>query len=669
LPPETTPPVVLRIKVRYEDPDAFVERFAPYVGRAGLFLRSKTPKPVGTEVRFELRLADDKPVLVGMGVVRWAREVDPAKPHQAPGMAIEFTRVTKESRGVILKMLELRRRLSMTDGPRGLPNPPDDDHVVSAAATASATATDVRGKTPTVPPPAAVPTAAPREPMPVTPSRPAPVALEPMAAKPRRASPAELAAAVSSSPMPMADAFNDSEIEEAEVSSVLARARAMVGDDIERELAALLEDQAIPEETDIQDVSQRLASLLGTAPVSRRHDKGKVKADDSVPAAAKPGFAPPPKVALQITADLVAKEPQKEPESPFDVDPDDGPTILTAEAAPLPPPRAVEPRTDTDSTRVVSLASYAAKTTSPSPTEGATRVVNLESLAAASALRDPDSPDEERTKVALAPIARGKGDDEPEDTLDFERPRPTTIPRDFAEESDPDTMVRARPHTPPPPAAVAPPVQARPKPRTMPPPIPRGKPRTMPPPPPAVITSAPPPPPDDGPTLATEVDDDALTPPPVDFTLRKEDSSGSIDLQDLVDELAHDAAPAVAVRPRSEGADLGRSLGGEAMDAEGLIADLGGFGRRTPNPTGPYPDLASFADPPSNLPRRPSERAESLEAALAALQGGDDSDEGEERTSYDRPPSSPMPRPQTESREVSLDDDDDGVEIEIELDD
>src|SRR5690349_21609330 len=154
-PRTAAPPVVLRIKVRYEDPDAFVERFAPYAGRAGIFLRSKTPKPVGTEVRFELRLANDQPVLVGMGTVRWSREHDPANPYAPPGMAIECTRVTKESRGIILKILELRRKLNLVDGPRGLPNPPDDDHPVTAATTAAATATSVRNQTPTRPPPRA----------------------------------------------------------------------------------------------------------------------------------------------------------------------------------------------------------------------------------------------------------------------------------------------------------------------------------------------------------------------------------------------------------------------------------------------------------------------------------------------------------------------------------
>ncbi|MCB9573338.1 MAG: hypothetical protein H6709_14755 [Kofleriaceae bacterium] len=157
-------PVSLRIKVRFNDLEAFVDRFAPYVGRAGLFLRHKAPKPVGTEVRFELRLASDQPVMVGMGVVRWSREVDPERPHRPPGMAIEFTRVTKDSREVILRILELRRRLGMKDGPRGLPDPPDDDSIPTTAASASAIAAETRAASPAAPERPRRATAAPERP-------------------------------------------------------------------------------------------------------------------------------------------------------------------------------------------------------------------------------------------------------------------------------------------------------------------------------------------------------------------------------------------------------------------------------------------------------------------------------------------------------------------------
>src|SRR3954447_26395323 len=91
-------PVVLRIKLRYDDRDAMVQRFAPNVGKSGLFLPTKSVQPVGAEIKFELRLSDDTPVLVGLGRVKSVKEPDPNTPKAAFGMAIELLRVTRESR-------------------------------------------------------------------------------------------------------------------------------------------------------------------------------------------------------------------------------------------------------------------------------------------------------------------------------------------------------------------------------------------------------------------------------------------------------------------------------------------------------------------------------------------------------------------------------------------
>ncbi|MBE7454781.1 MAG: TIGR02266 family protein, partial [Kofleriaceae bacterium] len=120
------PPTALRIKVRHADLDTFVERFAPNVARSGIFIPTRQPKPVGEEIRFEIRLATDQAVLVGQGIVRWSREVDPDRPRAPVGMGVELQRVSRESREVLLRMLEARRRRGLADPPGGLPQPPDD---------------------------------------------------------------------------------------------------------------------------------------------------------------------------------------------------------------------------------------------------------------------------------------------------------------------------------------------------------------------------------------------------------------------------------------------------------------------------------------------------------------------------------------------------------------
>jgi uncharacterized protein (TIGR02266 family) len=579
-------PVVLRIKVRYDDVDAFVERFAPYCGRAGLFLRTKAPKPVGTEVRFDLRLADDRAVLVGIGTVRWSRDPDPQRPAQPPGMAIEFTRVTKESRGVILQILELRRKLGMVDGPRGLPTPPDDDVAVTAATTAAATATAVAAAAPSAEAsraeasraevPAVVATPAPATAAAPAPEstwkRPAVAALEPLQVKPRRPSPAELATLVATPGERGASGpsfFDDVDAADADLDGVLARARALIVD-VDRELAALLEDQAVPASVStVDEASAGLAGLLGTAPVPRAR---RSRAADSVPNETRPAFVAPPPVAATITADLVPA-PAAEPEA-----------RATPKAAPSPSPAA-----DPERTKVVSAAELAALTAAPA--EGVTRVVSLDALAAATAQRD----DDERTRIVTRPPApRGDADVDPDDsTLDFDRP-PSRDRGHFSDE--PETFVRAR-------AAVEEPARARRSPPAggrrdpaEPPRSARPARRTTPPPPPPPPRKRPAPPPE---TLAS-----AARP-----HQRRASSSGSIDLTDLVSELEQ----------RSELTDaeqLGKRLAGDALDAAGLIADLGALDRRRPadrHPDSPFPDLASFADPPTNRPRRADETADDLE--------------------------------------------------------
>jgi uncharacterized protein (TIGR02266 family) len=109
------PPVVLRIKLRYEDVDTMVQRFAPNVGRSGLFLPTKASQPVGTEVKFELRLFDDTPVLVGLGRIKYVKPPDPANPKASYGMAVELMRVSREGRELIIRMIERRRELGLAD--------------------------------------------------------------------------------------------------------------------------------------------------------------------------------------------------------------------------------------------------------------------------------------------------------------------------------------------------------------------------------------------------------------------------------------------------------------------------------------------------------------------------------------------------------------------------
>ena len=116
---------MLRIKLRYDDVEVMVQRFAANVGKSGLFLPTRSLQPVGAEIKFELRLADDTAVLVGQGRVKAANPHDPHNPKAAAGMAIELMRVTPQSRALILRMLQRRRELGLPEV--GLPTAADVD--------------------------------------------------------------------------------------------------------------------------------------------------------------------------------------------------------------------------------------------------------------------------------------------------------------------------------------------------------------------------------------------------------------------------------------------------------------------------------------------------------------------------------------------------------------
>ena len=106
---------MLRIKLRYDDVEVMVQRFAANVGKSGLFLPTRSLQPIGAEIKFELRLADDTAVLVGQGRVKAANAHDPHNPRAAAGMGIELMRVTPQSRALILRMLQRRRELGLPE--------------------------------------------------------------------------------------------------------------------------------------------------------------------------------------------------------------------------------------------------------------------------------------------------------------------------------------------------------------------------------------------------------------------------------------------------------------------------------------------------------------------------------------------------------------------------
>lgn len=224
-------PVALRIRLRYSDVDQFISKFAINISRGGMFLSSRNPKPIGTHLQFEMRLADDSPVIEGTGEVRWIREYDRQQPNQPHGMGIRFFELKPDSLVVLERIIEHRRSVGEPDTD-SIPEPRGHDAGAGAPAPLPGVASVVTQPVPVQAPP------------PVEPAPP-PVAPAPPAADPEPAAAPE---------------------------GALARARRLLAEagDLERELAALLEPVDVPMETSVEAASRDLAARLGGEPVVRR---------------------------------------------------------------------------------------------------------------------------------------------------------------------------------------------------------------------------------------------------------------------------------------------------------------------------------------------------------------------------------------------------------------
>src|SRR3954465_622445 len=87
------------INKEFESYDAFINEYVSNISRTGVFVRSKTPLEIGTQVdlRFTV-IMDDIETIEGVGEVVRVHD-DPA------GMGVVFTELTAESQKIIDRLL------------------------------------------------------------------------------------------------------------------------------------------------------------------------------------------------------------------------------------------------------------------------------------------------------------------------------------------------------------------------------------------------------------------------------------------------------------------------------------------------------------------------------------------------------------------------------------
>lgn len=92
------------INKEFESYEAFITEYVTNISRTGVFVRSKTPLPIGTEVNLRFTvIMDDIETIEGLGEVVRVHD-DP------PGMGVVFTELSSYSKNLIEKLLTMQGR-------------------------------------------------------------------------------------------------------------------------------------------------------------------------------------------------------------------------------------------------------------------------------------------------------------------------------------------------------------------------------------------------------------------------------------------------------------------------------------------------------------------------------------------------------------------------------
>src|SRR6185295_15680186 len=99
---------VLSMTVRYKSAtvDEFIEHHSHDVSRGGIFIKTPTPFPPGTLLKFEIRIQEEQSVLAGVGRVVWKRESGEAAADSPAGMGVKFIKIDDKSKSLISRLVD-----------------------------------------------------------------------------------------------------------------------------------------------------------------------------------------------------------------------------------------------------------------------------------------------------------------------------------------------------------------------------------------------------------------------------------------------------------------------------------------------------------------------------------------------------------------------------------
>jgi uncharacterized protein (TIGR02266 family) len=106
-------PLERKVVLKFHDFGGFSIEYSANVSTSGMFVKTTSPKPVGSIFIFEIWLGDERKLVHGLGEVVWVRGKDEA-PDRPAGMGIAYLKLDDESRMAIGRVVE--RHLLETSG-------------------------------------------------------------------------------------------------------------------------------------------------------------------------------------------------------------------------------------------------------------------------------------------------------------------------------------------------------------------------------------------------------------------------------------------------------------------------------------------------------------------------------------------------------------------------
>jgi uncharacterized protein (TIGR02266 family) len=90
-------PISLEIRFKSATLTDFIERYSRDISRGGIFIKTKSPMPSGTLIKFDIGLQNSESIIQGVGRVVW-RRLEDAGDESPAGMGIKFIKLDSKSR-------------------------------------------------------------------------------------------------------------------------------------------------------------------------------------------------------------------------------------------------------------------------------------------------------------------------------------------------------------------------------------------------------------------------------------------------------------------------------------------------------------------------------------------------------------------------------------------